>query len=377
MAMALPAMATDYRVPGTTLVFKSYIEGEGGYDSNPDNSTREIGSAFEKVQGGVNISSKTAARYIALDIKARDIHFNALEREDRWDLRVGLDTEFDLGDGKNLKFGGYFLRDFVFESPADLGETYATYSKKGDDYRFKVHTKSHVEHNLDDDIQGSLDQATFDIIRNEAFDYARSDLQTSFITFTNTPLQPFVLFDVARIRYFNQVSGAEIDRDASEGFAIAGMRFEFDKTFRIDVGGRYSNRNFDDKVVRDASRAFIDINAYWKPTDTFSASFVVERFFKEPTTSFGLADDVRTVGTTIDWRFQPKWRFNWAAYYDRVEPIGDDLKYNKFSSTAALTYEPTDNIEWFLSGLVKFSDEQVEGSNYERYKIGSGVRYKF
>ena len=379
LAVALfaePARAVD-AVDGMTVTFKPYIEGEGGYDSNPDNSSDQLGSAFEKVEGGFKAIAKSPRDYYEFNVRARDIHFNELERQDRWDLRVSLDTDFVIGDGKSLKFGSYFLRDFVTESPVDISETYGTYVVKGADWRFKAHAKEHVEHNLDDDVQGDLDDEVFNILKNEAFDYARTEGQVSFITFTNTPLQPYVLFDFAKIDYFNQVSGAEIDRNALEGFAIAGMRFEFDKTFRIDVGGRYNNRNFEDAVFDNASRAFIDINAYWKPVDNFSMSFIVERFFKEPSTSFGLADDVRTVGLTMDYRFDKYWRFNAATYYDRVEPIGDDLKFNKYTATAALTYEPTANIEWFVSGLVKFSEETVEGDDYERFKIGSGIRYKF
>lgn len=371
------AVATDRPLEGLSITYKPYIEGEGGYDSNPDNSTDQLGSAFEKVEGGLRVIAKNPREYYEFNLKARDIHFNELEREDRWDYRVALDTDFDIGGGQSFKFGSYFLRDFVSENPVDISETYGNYLLKGDAFRFKLLTRSHVEHNLNDDVQGTLPTDVFDVLKNEAFDFARTDGQVSFITFTNTPMQPFLLIDFAKIDYFNQVPGATIDRDAVEGFAVAGMRFEFDKTFRIDVGGRYNNRNFDDLTFRDASRAFIDINAYWKPVDYFSASFVVERFFKEPSTSFGLADDVRTVGVTMDYRFNKYWRLNMAAYYDRVEPVGEDLKFNKYSTTAAITYEPTQNIELFLSGLLKFSNETIEGDSYDRYKIGSGLRYKF
>ena len=156
------------------------------------------------------------------------------------------------------------------------------------------------------------------------------------------------------------------------------MRLDFDKTFRVDIGGRYNHREFDDiNVVKNFDRGFIDINAYWKPTDAFKATFIVERFLKEPSTSFGQADDVRSVGLTADYRIDQYWRLNLASYYDRVEAIGDDRRYNRYTTSDAITYEPNNSVEIFLSGLAKWVDEEVTDRSYSRFKIGSGVRYKF
>lgn len=372
-----PALADSIAIPGTSIVIKPYVEGEGGYDSNPDNSTSQKGSSFEKAEAGFRITSKGPSDYYEFNLKSKDIHFNDLEREDRWELRASLDTERELGSGWSSKFGGYYLRDFVTISPLDLGEIYSTLSKKADDYRFKFLARTHAEHNLNDGVQGKLSKDDFNVSRDEAFDFVRSEGQVSFITFTNTAIHPFTVIDFANINYYNQIPGASIDRDAFEGFAIAGLRFEFTKSFRIDLGGRYNKRNFDDRTFRDARRAFVDINAYWKPMDDLSFSLVVERFFKEPSTSFGLADDVRTVGVTMDWRLDKYWRANFAAYYDRIEPIGEDLKFNKYTATASLTYEPNEHVELFLSGLTKWSREIIEGDRYDRFKIGAGVRYKY
>ena len=99
------ALAADRLLDGLTVTYKPYIEGEGGYDSNPDNSTDQLGSAFEKVEGGLRVIAKNPREYYEFNLKARDIHFNELEREDRWDYRVALDTDFDIGGGQNFKFG--------------------------------------------------------------------------------------------------------------------------------------------------------------------------------------------------------------------------------------------------------------------------------
>ena len=373
------AMADDVSVPGTSVTYKTYIEGEGGYDTNPDGLFQKIESPFEKIEGGLRVTAKAPQQSYELFLKAREVHFDNLERENRWDLKVGLDTSFDVTGKARLNFGSYFLRDFFSFDKVDILQSYGEYALREDNYRVKLEAKSHVERNIGDDVflpGDVLDD--FNVSKGEAFDYARTDGKISGIIFTKSMLQPFAIYDFGNVSYYNQVAGASIDRDANEQFAVAGVRVELDKTFRVDIGGRYNHRDFEDiNVVRHFDKGFIDINAYWQPTDAFKATLTVERFLKEPSTSFGLADDVRSIGATADWKFDEKWRLNLAGYYDRVEAIGDDRRYNKFTTTASITYEPTSSMEIFLSGLAKWVDEEVTGRSYSRFKIGSGVRYKF
>ena len=374
-----PASAAEVTVPGTTVTFKPYIEGEGGYDTNPDGLFRKVESSFEKVEGGLSVKAKAPKETYELFLKAREVHFDDLDRENRWDFKAALDTSFEVSDTAKLNFGTYFLRDFFSLDRVDIVQSYGEYALREDTYRVKVEAKSHVEHNIGSDIilPGEI-LDDFNVSKGEAFDYSRTDGKVSAIIFTKSLIQPFAIYDFGNLDYYNQVAGASINRDANEQFVVAGVRLDFDKTFRVDIGGRYNHREFDDiNVVKNFDRGFIDINAYWKPTDAFKATFIVERFLKEPSTSFGQADDVRSVGLTADYRIDQCWRLNLASYYDRVEAIGDDRRYNRYTTTAAITYEPNSSVEIFLSGLAKWVDEEVTDRSYSRFKIGSGVRYKF
>lgn len=159
--------------------------------------------------------------------------------------------------------------------------------------------------------------------------------------------------------------------------ASPASRLEFDKSFRIDVGGRVNQREFEDRDIIQFDSAFLDVNLYWRPLDAFKFTAIVERIITGPSTSFGIADDKRTVGTTLDWNFSEHWRLSGAGYYDRVEPIGDDFRYSKFLATLSLSYEPNDKLEYFLSTLGKWVNEEVTGESYDRYKIGVGARRRF
>jgi Putative beta-barrel porin 2 len=372
------ANAGEASVPGTTLTYKTYIEGEGGYDSNPDSLFDHVGTAFERVEGSFKVKSETPTESYELTLKSRDIQFNNLDDSNRWDAKAALDGTFVAGAGQKLSAGSYYLRDFVALDKLDIVHSYAEYAVTGDEYRVKLEARSHVEHNIGEDVIGPKQpQDDFDVSKGEAFDYARTDGRVSAIFMTKSMLQPFMIYDFGDVNYYNQVSGASIDRDARDQFGIAGVRFEFDKTFRVDVAGRINHREFDDVGITSFTRGFVDINAYWQPTDSFKATLVIERFLKEPATSFGLADDDRAVGLTADWQIDPQWRMSWAGYYDRVDAIGDEVRYNKYSTLLSLTYEPNKNYEIFVSGLGKWVTEEVSGDSYSRYKIGSGVRFKF
>ena len=372
------ARADEISVPGTTVKYNTYIEGEGGYDSNPDSLFNQAGSPFERVEGSFKVTSTTATETLDFTLKGRDIQFNDLDDSNRWDAKAAINGSLVVGAGQKLSLGTYYLRDFFALDKLEVVHSYGEYAVTGDDYRVRLETRSHIEHNLGDDILGLRQpQDDFDVSKGAAFDYSRTDGRVSAIAMTKAMLQPFMIYNFGGLDYFNQVSGASIDRSARDQFAIAGLRFEFDKTLRVDVGGRFNHRDFDDKTVSTFSRGFVDINAHWQPTQAFKASLVIERFLREPTTSFGLADDVRSVALTADYQIDPLWRLSAAGYYDRVDAIGDDFRYNKYSTTMSLTYEPNKSYEIFVSGLAKWVTEEFSGESYTRFKIGSGVRFKF
>ncbi len=369
--------AEGFKVPGTSVVVRPYVETEGGYDSNPDNFVDKTGSSFGKIEGGLKAESDVDGRYYGLTLKAKDVYFENLDLQNRWDFKAALDTSFDLTDSQSVKFGVQYVRDFFNLERANIYTSYADYTLQGQEFRFKLEAKNHTEENLNSEPRGTENPDVFNISKSEAFDYARTDGKISLLTFTKSFLQPFVIYDYAGLNYFNQVSGASIDRDAREQFGIAGVRFRFSEDFRIDLGARRNTRDFEDLNIDKFSSTFVDVNVFWQPTDAVKITGVVERFIEEPGTSFGLADDTRTAGVTLDWDFMPKWQFKAAGYYDRVEAIGDDFRYNKYVTNLSITYEPSEHVEYFISGLGKWVNEEVSGDSYDRYKIGAGLRYSF
>lgn len=368
----------ESRVGDATIRWRPYVETEAGYDSNPDNLFDEDGTNFVKVESGLKTTLERANQYYALLLKGRYLDYMNIEDDSsRQDFKAALDTTFTLSPNATLSAGSYFLRDLISPARADIFHSYADYAYRTDDFRVKLLGKNHTEHNFDTDVQGTDTFDDFVVSRARAFDHSRSDGQVSVLAFTRAMFQPFVIYDFGHIDFYNQTAGASIDRDAREHFGVAGLRFQPDRNFRIDVGYRLNNRDFDDRTVDKSRTDYIDVNMFWQPVESFRLTAVVERYFDESTSSFGLVDDVRTYGTTFDWTLAPDWRLAGTVYYDRENAVGDDVRYKKLTSTLSLTHDINQHLEIFLSGLGKWVTEDVSDDSYERYKIGSGLRYKF
>ncbi len=382
---AAAATAAQAKGPGFSsqwgdfsVTWKPYVETEAGLDTNPDNLFDQDGSGFVKLETGMRATMERAKEFYALTLKGRFIDFRDLEWDQhRPDFKAALDTSFTLSQTETLTAGTYFLRDLISLAAADIYHSYVEYAVRTDTFRIRLTGKNHTEHNFDNREEWAEIFDGFEILSPQAFDYARSDGKLSVLTFTQGMLQPFLIYDFGHIDYYSQRRTASLDRDATEHFGIGGLRFQPDPNFRVDVGYRLNTRDFEDRKTTHKRTDFVDINVFWQPVATLRVTGVVERYFDEATTAFGIADDVKTYGTTFEWDLDPKWRATGTAYYDRVTPVGDTLSFDKVTTTASVTHYWDKNIELFVSGLAKWVDEDSTGESYDRYKIGTGVRVNF
>lgn len=364
-------------VDGTEVVWRPYIETEGGYDSNLDNLVNGPGSAFEKTETGGSLKINRPGETYYFTALGRQAVFMDLEDSNRWEVKLSGDATFDLSATDTLNLTTAYHRDFFSLDHADIYTSDIEYAKKEADYRFRLQARSTTEANIGGNQQGGQARDVFNVTRGKAYDYSKTEGYTTLLGFTRSVVQPFAIYDIANLDYFSQVANPLIDRNAVEQYGIAGLRFQFSADLRVDVGGRINYRDFEDKTTTDFTSSFGDVNVFWQPLENVKITMVMERVIKEPSTSFGLADDVRTGGVTLDWNITRDWLLSGAGYYDRVEAIGDDLRYNKYLATLSLTYYPNEHLELFASTLAKWVDEEVTGESYDRYKAGLGARIKF
>ncbi len=372
-----PSGFTYEPVAGTSVVWRPFVEVEGGYDSNLDGETDGAGSWFERIDTGSSLKVSRDKSTYYFTLRGRHAVFDNLDIRERWEIKASADATYELSETETLNFTTEYHHDFFSFNRANIYTSDADYALRQENYKIRLQAKSTIESNIggNDSFGDPID--IFNVTRGAAYDYSRTDGYVALLTNTKSWLQPFAIYDYGNLDYFNQVANPIIDRNAIEHFGVAGLRFQPSEKFRIDIGGRINFRDFDDKVTTDFTSSYADVNVFWQPMDTVKITALLERVIKEPSTSFGLADDVRTVGLTFDWTFSKDWLLSATGYYDRVEAIGDDARYNKYLTTLSITYYVNDHLEVFGQALAKWVNEEVSGDAYDRYKTGLGARIKF
>jgi hypothetical protein len=392
-------------LPGTVFTFSPHAETGGGYDSNLDGLRIATGSTFETIEAGVALKAALPDQVYTLRASQREFNYDDLVLSRRWEFNADVDAAYKISPSQSLDLGTGFRRDYLHLSPADIYRSLADYTHTSDLFRLRVKAKSLVEVSRsttvtdfdgDDDGSGYGDEdAAYEfntggeygdaednhhdqgIPGDKTYNYARSEGHIALSSNTNAIIRPFIIANYADLKYFDQLSNPLIDRNAREIFGITGVRIEFDKTFRIDIGARANRREFDDRRVADATNADLDLNVRWQPSSGVTLTGTIEHYFKEPAALRAVADDVRSFGLTLEWRPNAVFRIKADAYLDQVTPVGDNLYYEKIGGQFHAIYEPSKNVEIFASALGRTVTEEINNRTYDRYRIGGGVRIKY
>ncbi|MEQ1719351.1 MAG: outer membrane beta-barrel protein [Hyphomicrobium sp.] len=398
--------AFEMRMDGTTIIIRPHAAIETGYDSNLDGAHSAKGSWFEKTGGGFNFKADRPGQAFHLSIAGQDFRFPELEKPHRWDVEVAGGVEYALWDSAKLKFETSFLRDYYPSHPAEVGATRLELVETAKTFNLRLMAKATAEHSLsgapgpdfDGDYDGSgpddpdamiervngseydtsdPDQDYPHLPRNTAFDVLRFDAHMALMVGTDQWLQPFVIANAAILDYFSQSPLSLIDRNATEQFAVAGVRLKPSSAFWVDIGGRVNHRDFDDLHVSQFTSVWGDTRLYWQVNDDLKFTGRIERFIREPVTSLGLADDVRTFGLSMDWRVSEDVRVVAKGTFDQFSAVGEVAEREKLFGRLDVFYALSDRIELFTSVLGRHFILTTTDTATERVRASAGVNVKF
>lgn len=369
---AQPA-AVASAVPGIQL----FVGAEGGYDSNLDNRVARQESPYEMLQAGLSGNFKVSdAEAYSLYLRGRNYWYNDLAQGNRYDIDAALGARYDLSSETTVKLGTAWIRDAVSFNRVDIFKSFADLVNEGEQHRFRLKLDSRTELSLGDDPQGTLDPDVFSVSRNRAFDFTKNGATASLIVARKQFIAPFVIANATNIDYFNQDPNPAIDRNANEYWGIAGLRVNVSQALYIDLGARTNRRDFDDTIFHQFSSTFFDGRVNWQLTNELTFNAIIERVIKEPSTSFGLADDVRTYEVRLDYKTGP-WTLYGKAFLDEIRPIGDDFSFRKYNWSLGFINELNKSTDLYADYAGKFVKESITGDSYTRHSIGAGVRFKF
>jgi Putative beta-barrel porin 2 len=342
---------------------------QGGFDSNLDNRVASHGSPFEMFQLGANGSYKpTDSSAYSFYLSGRDFWYNDLAVQQRYDVDAAVGARYDFSPETALKIGTSYYKDAISLDRFDYYKSFADLVNEGESYRLRVRLDSHTE--------VSTNESAFTGIRNKDFDFTKNGSTASLLMMRNLMIAPFIMGNYTDIDYFDQLATSPLDRRAREFWGTTGARVTLNPNFYVDLGVRYNHRDFADQAITHFSSTFYDARMFWRITDGLTLNGVVERQIKEPTTSFGLADDVTTYEVGLEQRID-RWTIRGRFFVDHIEPIGDPLNYYKYNWFLGLGYQLSKNAEVFTEYLGRHVTERVNDATYERARVGAGIRVGF
>ena len=360
-------------VPGIQL----FAGAEGGYDSNLDNRVARVGSPYEMLQAGLNGNfTVSGSESYSLFVRGRNYWYNDLALSNRYDIDAALGARYDLNSDSTLKLGASWLRDAVPFNRVDIFKSFADVVNETDFYRFRLKLDSRTEISFSDDRPGTLDPDVFSVSRNKAFDFTKNGATASILLARKQFLAPMVIANATNLNYFNQDPHPSIDRNANEFWGVAGLRVTLSPALYVDIGARHNRREFDDLIFRGFSSTFFDARANWKLTDDLMLNAVIERVIREPTTSFGLADDVKTYELRLDYRSGP-WTLYAKGFLDDVRPIGDSFDFKKYNVVLGFINALDARTDLYADYAGKYVKDDVTGASFTRHSIDAGVKLKF
>ena len=369
-------------VVGTPLppVFKdvkTFIGTEVGYDSNLDNRVAARGSPYEMLQMGSSgsIQASGTAEYNWY-LRGREYWYNELDTSHRYDFDVALGARFDVSSDMALKTGVSYYRDKISINSADIYKAYADLVKESEVFRARLKLDSRTELSTASENQGTLDTDVFEVARGKAFDYTKNGVTASLLMLRKQIVAPFIIANYSDIDYFHQASNPAINRSAKEAWGVAGIRITLSSDLQIDLGMRHTHRQFEDQAFAEFSSSYFDGRLTWKLGNGLTAQGTIEKQIKEPTTTFGLADDVITYEVRLGKKLDP-WMIDGSAFLDHVRPIGDNFDYFKYNWAGGAAYELRKDTEIYAEYSGKFVNEKVTTESYDRTRVGAGIRVKF
>jgi len=361
------------------VVFQPTLTMESGYNTNPDEFFNDAeGSPYglANATGVFGFLRDTGATTLTLRGTALQYDGDVQESK-RWDAGLALDNAYAIAPGTLATFGGYYLRDEIALVPSNNAGGYGqlAYTQTG----FETFGRIKLDQI---DYLGSVtnENATpteLLLLQPSQFNMRRTEGVSGFIFGPKARIGVYSELGGANLDYRDQNVETILDRDATEVWAIGGLRFNLHPSLALDAGWRLNMRQVDDRQVDDQTTSFFDGRLTWTPLEALQIVLEVNRTFVEPLSTLAVVSDKIHYGASAYYRIGPGLDFSAALRHDQIDQIGDIFDYHETELSASLAYQWSARTT--LYGLVvgEHGEEQSTGQTYDKLQVGGGARLKF
>jgi hypothetical protein len=365
-------------VVGDGIVIAPTFQAEGGYDSNPDRLFNGKSTGYGLVDGGVTLGFVNPQGATSFNVRGSFVEYENLDRNDRFDAGVSIDTYRPLGDGREWSGGAFYLHDEVSTTENKTAGAYSEFAFKGETFEgFVTSRYFRVDYFKDAVVPPGVPGFLSPFLLNSAFNVQRFEEQAGVLFGRNHAIGLFLRGGVAEVDYFDQPDQSAIDRDGTDMWGIGGVRLTFSPYFRADLGVRFNRRDLDDKVVSSFSSTGFDGAITWAPSDRFQLRLEADRYIGEPATALARLADVKYYSLVMQWRPIERATLSLRASTKKSEEIGDNVTFDEDKIEGEYAYDLTQGIQVYISALYERTVLEQTDDDYDRFRIGVGSRIRF
>jgi hypothetical protein len=362
------------------LVFSPTLTLEAGHDSNPDlffSDAEATPYGLANLTGVFGFIRDTGAT--TLTLRGTSLQYDGdIEISDRWDAGFALDNAYAVAPGTIATFGGYYIRDEISLIPSDNEGGYGQLAYKEADYEAFARLKLDQIGYLGSEPALAGQTATqVALAQPSQFNVQRAEGVTGLIVGPDADIGYYGELGGANLDYYSQGAESVLDRDATEFWAIGGVRFNLKPTVVLDTGWRFNARQTEDPFLGDVTTNFFDGRLTWTPQPDLQFVAEVDRSFVEPITTLGVVGDKIHYGAAVVYKARADVELSGSLSHDQIDQLGDTSDYHETGVAASISYLWNEKISIYGVVSQTHSEEQVTGDTADRLRVGAGTRIQF
>ena len=362
------------------VVFAPTLTLEAGHNSNPDllfsgaEATPYGLANFSGVLGFIRDTGATT-----LTLRGTSLEYDGdVSGSTRWDAGIALDNAYVVAPNTIATFGGFFLRDEIASVASNSEGGYGQLAYSVEDFegfaRLRLNQIGYLG-----SVAGSsgLTATQIALLQPSQFDVQRIEGVSGFILFPRERIGFYGELGGANLDYYSQGAESVLDRDATELWAIGGLRFNLHPSLVLDTGWRLNVRNTEDTTVGDVTSNFFDGRLTWTAMDNLQFVVEADRSYAEPMSTLGVVSDKIHYGASMFYKPRADVEFSGSVQHDQLEQLGDVEDYHETVVSGSGSYFWNEAI--VLYGVVSqtHSEEQSSGETANRLQLGAGTRIRF
>jgi hypothetical protein len=355
----------------TPSVFK-----EAGYDSNPDKQFDEEGSSFITTGVGLGVSAIGERTLVNLNATGEWRYFiDEVDRDSRLKGAVEGRVIHMLAPGLALQAGGLFENDEFSFTEDQLAGAFAELGYQDSAVAAFLRSRfTDIRYLESDFVPPEAPEEITPLLRTSSFDAQRAEIGGGVLIGNRHWWGFYGEANLADVNYTNQELEDEIDRDADDAYAKAGIRIVFSPVLHGDFGMRWNRRTLEDDVIDDFNSSYFDGALTWRPSRYFALTATIERVIGEPSATWSRLSDIKSY--EIKGTYQPLDGLSLAfrAVRQNITEIGDNFQYDSTELDARITYDYSARTQVYSEVRYEFFDQNPQDADYERFRALAGVR---